>query len=418
MTSKNSSPIVFVNGRIVLSDSVLDSSILIVDRGLIEYVGPTLDRLPPNALVIDAAGCWIAPGFIDIHVHGGGGVDFMDGTVSAVRTALHTHACHGTTTLFPTTTTGSMHQIDSMLSAVRDVGTNLGSIPESRIAGSQIAGVHLYGPFFAPDKVGCHRQDGRRDPTPAEYDRYFESKLIRIATCAAELEGAAHFYGTAREHGCLVTCGHSNATWSEMQIAFEAGMRHVDHFWCAMSSVSSLRSRCGTPMQASMEQYVLANESMSTEVIADGCHLSDELLAFAFKMKGSKRLCLVSDSSRALDMPNGRYRFGNEHDGEWFVYDGQVGRTMDGMGLASSASGLDHMIQIMLRATGAPIHEIIRMASLTPAELTGIADCCGSLDAGKQADLVLLDSRLMPRRVFIGGVELEGQRMRDDKIKG
>jgi N-acetylglucosamine-6-phosphate deacetylase len=88
------------------------------------------------------------------------------------------------------------------------------------------------------------------------------------------------------------------------------------------------------------------------------------------------------------------------------------------MGLASSASGLDHMIRIMLRATGAPIHEIIRMASLTPAELTGIADCCGSLDAGKQADLVLLDSRLMPRRVLIGGVELEGQLMRDDKIKG
>ncbi len=396
-----------MNGRIVLSDSVLDSGVLIADRGLIEYVGPTLDRLPPDVSVIDAAGCWIAPGFIDIHVHGGGGADFMDGTIPAVLTALHTHACHGTTTLFPTTTTGTPQQIDSMLSAVRDVRANLRLMPENRSTGSRIAGVHLYGPFFAPDKVGCHRQDGRRDPTPAEYDRYFESELIRIATCAAELEGAAHFYRTARQHGCLVTCGHSNATWSEMQIAFDAGMRHVDHFWCAMSSVSSLRSRCGTPMQASMEQYVLANESMSTEVIADGCHLSDELLAFALKMKGSKRLCLVSDSSRALDMPTGRYRFGNEHDGEWFDYDGQVGRTLDGMGLASSASGLDHMIRIMLRATDAPLHEIIRMASLTPAELTGIADCCGSLDVGKQADLVLLDSKLKPRRVFIGGIEMD-----------
>jgi N-acetylglucosamine-6-phosphate deacetylase len=106
-------------------------------------------------------------------------------------------------------------------------------------------------------------------------------------------------------------------------------------------------------------------------------------------------------------MPYGRYRFGNEHDGEWFDYDGQVGRTLDGMGLASSASGLDHMIRIMLRATDAPLHEIIRMASLTPAELTGIADCCGSLDVGKQADLVLLDSKLKPRRVFIGGIEMD-----------
>lgn len=407
MTSNTITPVVFVNGRIVLSESILDSGVLIADQGLIKYVGPTLDRLPPDASVIDAAGCWIVPGFVDIHVHGGGGADFMDGTVSSVLTALHAHACHGTTTLFPTTTTGTPPQIDSMLSAVSDARMSLSSMLGNRIVGSRIAGVHLYGPFFAKDKVGCHRQDGRRDPTPAEYDRYFESKLIRIATCAAELEGAAHFYRSARQHGCLVTCGHSNATWSEMQIAFEAGMRHVDHFWCAMSSVSSLRSRCGTPMQASMEQYVLAKESMSTEVIADGYHLSDELLSFAFKMKGSKRLCLVSDSSRALDMPNGCYRFGNEYDGEWFVYDGKVGRTLDGDGLASSASSLDHMIRIMLRATNAPFHEIIRMASLTPAELTGIADFCGSLDAGKQADLVLLDSKLEPRRVFIGGLEME-----------
>jgi N-acetylglucosamine-6-phosphate deacetylase len=266
--------------------------------------------------------------------------------------------------------------------------------------------VHLYGPFFAPDKVGCHRKEGRRDPTRAEFDRYFATKLIRIATCAAELPGAEAFYKTARKHRCLITCGHSNATWAEMENAFRFGMSHVDHFWCAMSSVVSLRSRCGTPMQASMEQFVLANAEMSTEVIADGCHLSDELLNFAYRMKGASRLCLVTDSSRALDMPEGRYRFGNKDDGEWFLHDGEVGRTLDGQSLASSTAGMDRMVQTAARATKAPLDEVIRMASLTPAERTGIAHECGSLQRGKRADVLVLDKSLKPKRVFIGGVEL------------
>ncbi len=116
----------------------------------------------------------------------------------------------------------------------------------------------------------------------AEFDRYFASGCVRIATCAAELPGAAEFYRAARQAACLITCGHSNASWSEMQDAFNAGMRHVDHFWCAMSSIPSLRQRFGVPMQASMAEYVLMNSEMSTEVIADGWHLSPELLEFAF----------------------------------------------------------------------------------------------------------------------------------------
>ena len=112
---------------------------------------------------------------------------------------------------------------------------------------------------------------------------WFRDDLVRIATCAAELPGAEAFYQIARQHRCLITCGHSNASWTEMERAFQAGMRHVDHFWCAMSSVASLRTRFGTPMQAGMEQFVLATAEMSTEVIADGMHLSPELLDFAFR---------------------------------------------------------------------------------------------------------------------------------------
>src|SRR5262249_26764045 len=153
---------------------------------------------------------------------------------------------------------------------------------------------------------------------PEEYGRFLDTRIIRIATCAAELPGAEDFYRAAARRGCLITCGHSNASWTEMMQAFDAGVRHVDHFWCAMSSVPSLRARFGTPMQASMEQFVLAHPEMSTEVIADGQHLSPELLEFAFRMKGPERLCLVTDANRAMDMPAGAYRFGPEEDGSWF----------------------------------------------------------------------------------------------------
>src|SRR5690606_31039480 len=141
----------------------------------------------------------------------------------------------------------------------------------------------------------------------------------------------------------------------------------VDHFWCAMSSVLSVRMRLGTPMQGSMEQFVLMQPEMSTEVLADGCHLSPELLEFAYVMKGARRLCLVTDSSRACDQPPGRYRFGCQEDGEWFESDGKVG-FQRGHGLASSVVGLDVMIRNMKAATRAPLADVIRMATLTPAE--------------------------------------------------
>src|SRR5215471_18729371 len=271
--------------------------------------------------------------------------------------------------------------------------------------GARIAGVHLYGPYFAEDKVGCHSVTGRRDPLPREYDEYFRLGIVRIATCAAELPGAAEFYRAARRRKCLVTCGHSNATWSEMQQAYRAGMRHVDHFWCAMSSVASLRARHGTPMQASMEQFVLAHEEMSTEVISDGQHLSKELLRFAWQMKGPRRLCLVTDSNRALGMPPGRYRFGPIDDGAWFESNGRVG-FVPGGGLASSVVGLDTMVRNMARMSGAPLWDVVRMATLTPAERTSIADEVARLEKGKRADIVVLDRGLKVRRVFIAGVEV------------
>jgi N-acetylglucosamine-6-phosphate deacetylase len=395
---------VLFRGSVVLPDGVLEDGAVLCEGGRIAAVGTEVEA-PAGALEVD--GAFVAPGFVDIHVHGGEGADFMDGTLQAVLTATRAHARHGTTTIFPTTTTGSPEQLEAMFDACAAAPAG---------SGARVAGVHLYGPFFAADKLGCHGADGRRDPEAAEYERYLASGLVRIATCAAELPGAEAYYEAAAARGCLLTCGHSNASWSEMERAFAAGVRHVDHFWCAMSSVGSVAERLGTPMQGSMEQFVLLHDEMSTEVIADGAHLAPELLDFAFRLKGPGRLCLVTDSSRALDMPPGEYRFGPEADGELFTSDGVVGR--QGVRLASSVAGMDRMVRTMVEETSASLAEVVRMATLTPAERTGIADEVGSLEPGKRADVVVLSRDLDVERVFLAGEELAFTRTRRPSFRG
>ena len=394
--------LVFRNGTAILPDRLVPDAVVVCRAGRITAVGSAGKvRVPPGAEIVDAFGGFVSPGFVDLHVHGGRGADFMDGTAEAVRTVNRAHANHGTTSIFPTTTTGSPAQLDVMLEACRQVQR------EWQVTdGARVLGVHFYGPYFAEDKTGCHARSGRRNPTAVEYRSYFARDIIRIATCAAELPGAGAFYRTARRHGCLVTCGHSNASWTEMERAFKAGVRHVDHFWCAMSSVSSLRLRFGTPMRGSMAEFVLMSDEMSTEVIADGCHLAPELLRFALAMKGPRGLCLVSDANRGLDLPPGEYRFGPVADGTLFRSDGRVGRMPSG-DLASSISGLDAMVRQMARATQAPLSDVVRLASLTPAERAGVAQSVGSLECGKFADVVILNQKLVVKRVFIGGQEFD-----------
>jgi N-acetylglucosamine-6-phosphate deacetylase len=283
-------------GTLILPGQLLSDGVVLCSGERITAVGRAADiPIPPGLTAIASPGGYISPGYVDIHVHGGAGADYMDGTREAVVTANRAHARHGTTSIFPTTTTGSREQIDAMLRAARAVRDTW------RVQdGARVAGVHFYGPYFAEDKVGCHLRSGRRDPISSEYVAHFGLGIVRVATCAAELPGAEDFYREAARRGYLVTCGHSNASWTEMQRAYDAGMRHVDHFWCAMSSVPSIRARLGTPSQGSMEQFVLMRPEMSTEVIADGHHLAPELLEFAYAMKGVDRLCLVTDANRAL----------------------------------------------------------------------------------------------------------------------
>ena len=394
-------PCILLQGDVILPTHVLPRGAVLLEGDRIVAVGREDDvRVPNNASVVRVSDGFISPGFVDIHTHGGGGHDYMDGTVDAARAINRAHGRHGTTTIFPTTTTGTPAQLVAMIDAVESVARDW------QVAdGARIAGIHWYGPYFASDKVGAHPKGFERHPDAAEYAPALARGIIKSATCAAELPGAAEFCRAASEAGCLVTCGHSNASWPEMQAVYDAGVRHVDHFWNAMSSTDSIRRRLGTPQRGSMAEFVLYHEEMSTEVIADGYHHAPEMLQFLYRMKGASRLCLVSDSSRALDTPRGIYKLGHHETGEPFENNGLVGVLPGTDKLASSIYALDHMVRTMFRDTEAGVVDTIRMASLTPAERTGFAADCGSLEPGKLADILILSPDLHVLRTFIGGVE-------------
>ena len=397
-------PSIVFRGTMVLPAALLPNGLVVVEKERISAVGPERDvRLPAGAEVINVPDGYISPGFVDIHTHGGAGSDYMDSTPEAVRSVNRAHARHGTTTIFPTTTTGTPAQLTALLDAVDQVRRHW-TVKD----GARIAGVHWYGPYFATEKVGAHPKGFERNPDPREYEPALARGLIKSATCAAELPGAVEFCRAARAAGCLVTCGHSNASWPEMAAVYAVGMRHVDHFWNAMSSTDSIRNRLATPQRGSMAEFVLYHPEMSTEVIADGFHHAPEMLQFAYRMKGAARLCLVSDCSRALDTPPGNYRIGHHQTGELFHNNGTVGVLPGTETLASSIFPLEHMVQVMTRDTDAGIAQVIRMASLTPAERTGIAHERGSLEPGKFADIVILSRELYAQRTFINGVEFAG----------
>ena len=397
-------PFRVLNATVILPDRLIPGGALDVEEGRLTAVGPHHDLPRWSGATIDANGDFVAPGFVDLHVHGGDNADFMDGTIDAFETVVRAHTRHGTTSIVATSTVARHDQTLTFLENTHALQRR-GAEPAGGLA--RTIGAHLYGPYFNEEKVGCHPKDPARPPTPDEYEQYLEfADVMLTATCAPELPGAAGFYRAASAKGIRLNAGHSNATWAEMADAHALGVRHVDHFYCAMSSVSSLRERCGTPMQASMLEFVLDHDDMTTEVIADGRHLSPELLRFVVKWKGAGRTALVTDCSRALDQPPGLYTFGPLDGGETFYSDGAVGLLPDSENLASSVRGMDYMVRHLHQRAGVDLFTAVRMASLTPATILGLQEDFGSLDVGKRADIVVFNAQLEIQRVFVGGEEV------------
>jgi N-acetylglucosamine-6-phosphate deacetylase len=224
-----------------------------------------------------------------------------------------------------------------------------------------------------------------------------------LVTIAPEIENAEWLVRTYAARGVRFNAGHSHATFAQMEAAVKWGVRHVDHLFCAMSDRARLRQTQSYPMRGGVMEATLYFDELTTEVIADGKHLSPELLRLAYKVKGPDRLALVTDSMRAVDMPDGEYRFGAHDTGERVRKLDGVSVTVDGTALASGAMGMDHCLRTMHFAAGVPLPEAVRMATLTPARILGVDKEVGSLEVGKRADLVVLDGKLNVQSVYIGG---------------
>jgi N-acetylglucosamine-6-phosphate deacetylase len=392
------SQVVFRGGTVVLEDSLLAG-------GQVEVTGTRITAIRPAGCpephagveMVDLEGGYLAPGYVDLHVHGGAGADFMDGTEQAFRTICRAHARHGTTSLLPTTTAARHEQHLGFLEVCR-------CLLRDGTGGARILSAHFYGPYFAPEARGCHPAEPVRCPEPHEYNQYLEyADAIATATVAPELPGAEGFVHACRARGIRCNAGHSYATFDQMEAALNWGVRHVDHLFCAMSDRARLRQRQPFPMRGGVLEATLFFDQLTTEVIADGKHLDRELLLLAHKLKGSDRLALVTDCNRALDMPDGEYIFGPTDGGEPILRHNGVGVMLDGQALASGVVGMDECVRTFHRLTAVPLVEVIRMATLTPARIAGHDHDLGSIGAGKRADLIVLDRDLAVRRVYLDG---------------
>jgi N-acetylglucosamine-6-phosphate deacetylase len=390
--------LLFHNGAIILPDRLLENGRVEVADGRIISVEPGSGTPGAGgANIIDLEGGFLVPGYVDIHVHGGAGADFMDGTEEAFRTVCRAHLRHGTTSLLATTTVARHDQHLAFLQTCR-------RIMREGSAGARVIGAHFYGPYFAPEARGCHPEAPVRPPTAAEFNQYLEfADCITTATVAPELEGAEAFVRACRARGVRCNAGHSHATFGQMEKALAWGVRHVDHLFCAMSDRARLRQTQTYPMRGGVMEATLYFDELTTEVIADGKHLERELLLLAYKVKGPDKLALVTDCNRALDMPDGEYTFGPADGGEPIVRREGVGVMPDGRALASGVMGMDHGVRTFHRLTGVPLPEVVRMASLTPARVIGRDLEIGSIAPGKRADLLVLDRDLEVRQVCLAG---------------
>jgi N-acetylglucosamine-6-phosphate deacetylase len=387
----------FTNGTVVLPDRLLADGEVRIAGDRIVRVGP-VDRRPSAAeTTVDLEGGYLLPGFIDLHLHGGDGADFMDGTADAFATVLAAHARHGTTSCTPTTTVARHDQHLRFLELVRHFRA-------TPTGGAKVLGAHIYGPYFAPEARGCHPGGPVRPPTPGDYEPFLQFAAdIRTATVAPELDGAEAFVRACRANGVRCNAGHSHATFEQVEAAIGWGVRHIDHLFCAMSDRARLRQSQTYPMRGGVMEATLYFDELTTEVIADGKHLAPALLKLAYKTKGPDRLALVTDAMRALDRPDGEYIFGPQDGGEPVRKLDGVGVTLDGKALASGVMGLDHCLRTFISSTGAPLVEAVRMTSLTPARIAGVEGDVGSIAEGKKADLVVMDRELNVRAVYIDG---------------
>ncbi|MEU0738179.1 N-acetylglucosamine-6-phosphate deacetylase [Streptomyces sp. NPDC006134] len=351
--------------RVVLPTGTVDDGRLAVDGTRIAA------EAPPGAEVVDLTGHWVVPGFVDLHNHGGGGASFTSGTAEEVLKGIHTHRLHGTTTLVASAVTGDLDFL------ARRAGL-LAELAEQ----GDIAGIHFEGPFISPCRKGAHSEELLRDPDPAEVRKLIDAARghARMVTLATELPGGIDSVRMLADHGVIAAIGHTDATYEQTVEAIEAGATVATHLFNAMPP---LGHRAPGPIAALLE-----DERVTVELINDGVHLHPAALQLAFHHAGAARVAFITDAMDAAGFGDGRYLLGPLE----VEVSGGVARLVDGGSIAGSTLTLDRAFQRAVTVDGLPVEDAVAALSANPARLLGLDDRIGSLEPGKDADLVVLDS--------------------------
>jgi N-acetylglucosamine-6-phosphate deacetylase len=376
---------IFTNARLIFPDGIRDELEVVVEEGKIAAIHERSVAHQKHE-VIDLDGNYLAPGLIDLHVHGAIGRDTMEASAEAFRSICDFHASGGTTSLLLTTATAPLDEIVKVLQAVRDF----------RSAISAIAGVHVEGPFISKAKAGAQRAEFIQDPSPAAVRQLLEyADVLKLVTIAPELPGALEAIEIFHARGMSVSGGHSNAWDEDARAAFDRGMRSVTHTFNCMSSAR----RRGIYRVAGLLEVALSEPDIICELIADGHHVSPTLMKMLYRAKGPQGICLVTDATAGAGLPGGsRFAlFGKD-----CIMENGVCLLADHSALAGSAARMIDLVRMMVREVNVPLNEAIAMATENPARAIGL-ETKGRLALGADADLVVLSPHIEAVRTFAAG---------------
>lgn len=361
-----------INGRILTPQGWLEGGSVIVEDGKIAEVSNNNFAIE-GAEIIDAKGCDIVPGGIEMHVHGGGGRDFMEGDEEAFRVAIDAHMQYGTTSIFPTLSSSTVPMIEKAC----ETCTKLMAEPNS-----PVLGLHLEGPYFNPKQAGAQIPEWIKAPVKEEYEYLLEKwPCLKRWDEAPELEGSHEFIKCCCKHGVLPSIGHTRAKYDEVAAANELGMTHATHFYNAMPVVYKNREF----KETGTVESIFALENMTVEMIADGIHVPPVMLRMIYQIKGVERTALVTDALACTASKDD-----TAFDPRVVLEDG-VCKLADRSALAGSIATVDRLVRTCVQQAGIPMEDACRMISETPAKIMGVYDRKGSLEKGKDADIIFFD---------------------------
>jgi len=382
------------NGKIITPSLIIESGTVVVNEaGIIEAV-TTGDVMVNDAIEIDAAQQYISPGFIDIHVHGGGGHDFMDGTELAFLKIAEMHLQYGTTAMVPTTLTSDTESLWNTLILYEIANAK-------NTKGASFLGMHIEGPYFAMSQRGAQMPEYIRDPNPDEYKTYIKrfKSVIKRWSAAPELKGAINFGRYLQEARIIASVAHTDAIYEDVVLASKNGYSLFTHLYSAMSGVTR---KNGYRYAGVIESAFLLDE-MDVEIIADGIHLPAPLLQLIYKIKGPDRIVLITDAMRGAGMPEGESVLGNKDKGLKVLIEDGVAKLLDRTAFAGSVATTNRLVRTMIQMADIPLIDAIKMMSTTPARIMGVQTTKGSLEVGKHADIIIFNEQIEIDKTIIKG---------------